>query len=343
MKSKKTAMSVIITDTHLKKDNFQQVKSVIQQAIQVAKENHCNSVIHLGDHFVNRANQDLETVLNFMKLLDMFVKDDIVFETFPGNHDKSDQTVNESWISLFENYAPTYVKIYEDASSVQATEEIVYNFLPYYKDEIYQEKLMSLVLEPDKKNVLFTHQGISGVLDNDGIKVSNSINKQCFSVFDKVFIGHFHNYSRVDKNIEFIGSTDARTYGEDENKGCVILYDDLSTERINFEFKKFKTIEIKEQEIINIEKIIKEYKNSEDNIRLYISGNRDELVKVDKTKLNNLGFEVILSDTELIVIEEENEKTTLRTDRKELRKDFIGYCENKEIPKNKFVDVLKKI
>ena len=339
----KTPISVIITDTHLRKDNFQQVKSVIQQAIQVAKDKKCESVIHLGDHFVNRASQDLETVLDFMKLLDMFVEDDIIFETFPGNHDKSDQTVNESWLSVFKNYAPFHVKIYEDSSSVDVTEEIVYNFLPYYKDEIYQEKLMNLALEPDKKNVLFTHQGISGVLDNDGVKVSNSINKQCFSVFDKVFIGHFHNHSRVDKNIEFIGSTDSRTYGEDENKGCVILYDDLSTERINFNFKKFKTIKITEEEIINIDKIVSEYKNSGDNVRLCISGNRDELVKVDKTKLNNLGFEVVLTDTELIIIEEENEKVTLRTDRKELRKDFIGYCENKEIPKNEFVDVLKKI
>lgn len=339
----KNPIAVLITDTHLTKKNGDYVFSIFQQAIDVSEKIGCKTVVHLGDHFVDRASQELETVLSFQRIIDLFKSKKIFLKTFPGNHDKSDQTLNTSWLSIFKG-KNEFVDIYEEHHCLQISQGIMFHFLPYYKDELYQEILNTIPIETEFKNVLFTHQGISGVLDNDGVKVANSINKQCFSVFDKVFIGHYHNHSKIDENIQFIGSTDPRNYGENSDKGCVVLYDDLSIERIQFKFKKFITVKFEESDIINLDKKIKSIESEGNNVRIVVSGDRIELAKIDKSKLNSMGFEVVLQDTELSNINvDSGDSISLKSDRKELRKDFINYCESKGIDKSEFVKILKKI
>lgn len=339
---------VAITDTHLDEDNFDQVYSVFEQAIKVVKENNLNDLFHLGDHFTSRASQKLHTLLSFKKIIKLLEKEKITLHTIPGNHDKTNQAVEESYLDV---YNSIYLQVFGDKLIIDLpAQKVSLCVLPYFTEEVYNEKLEELkkqVLNSKNKTVLLTHFGINGVLNNDGNKINSIVEVGKFKAFDLTLIGHFHNYNKVTSKVVYIGGTYPRNFGEDSNKGCVILYPDLSMERVKFEFTEYEKIQITNFETPEVEKLLKQYKSETETkkIRFEFVGTEEDFLKIDKKKINSLGIDV--TTVNITKIKEVDEvidtKMSLNLTKKDLIDKFQKYSEVSKVPESKSKKILKYI
>ena len=180
----KKKIAVIITDTHLGDDNSFQVIDIFKQAINVVKSNDLKELYHLGDHFTNRASQRLNTLLTLKEISRLLVESEINLITIAGNHDKTSQSVSQSYLDLYNTVNFT---VYEgNYNPIRITEDTDIHMLPFYSDSEFSEKLEEIKysMNSSKKNLLFTHFGLDGVLNNDGFKVEADIGSLSFRPFD---------------------------------------------------------------------------------------------------------------------------------------------------------------
>lgn len=341
----KIPVTVIITDTHLDEDNFDRVYSVHVQTIELCKELGLKFVIHAGDHFTNRTSQKLTTLLNFKKIIKLYEQNKIYLYTISGNHDKTNQEVSDSYVDVYDNQ---YLKNF-DLQNFQSedTHGIVFYFLSYYEENVFKSKLNSLTefLNVNKKNVLITHYGIDGVINNDERKVESEIKENSFHKFNKVFIGHYHNSSKVSERVHYIGSTDARNFGENNNKGATILYNDLSFEKFQFNFKGYEKVVVEEFDFKDTDEIIQKYKSEDTNVRIEFKGTREQLIRVDKKKLRENGIEFILVDETLVdteVPQNGNEVKSIKMEKKDVLKYLDEYAKQNSISRTKLAKIITK-
>jgi DNA repair exonuclease SbcCD nuclease subunit len=150
-----------------------------------------------------------------------------------------------------------------------------------------------------------------------------------FEVFDLIFVGHYHNKQSLNEKIHYIGSIKPLNYGEDNDKGCVVLYDDLSFEYVRASFKKFEKISIDIDNLTqkDIKKLAEQYKNTVDNVRIEFKGDASKLKALDFTELDNLGIDIKNKQKELIEgvnLAEHNE--VISFDKEALLIEFDDFC-----------------
>lgn len=334
-------IAVLITDTHLDEDNFDLVKSAHKQAIAIAKKYKLKSVYHLGDHFESRTSQSLAILLGMSKIIDLYEESGIVLYSIAGNHDKTDQSVSESYIDI---YKSDWFKNVD--GQIIKGENVEFHFLSYYEEGKYQEKLAELQNKSKGKipAVLLTHYGIDGVLNNDDRAVESNVKANSFKFYKRVFIGHYHNASNPTKTIHYIGSTDPRNFGEDDKKGATVIYSDLTFKQERFKFKSYKKIVIEDFDFDSVDELIKAHSDEDSHIKLEFVGARDKLIKVDKKKLNDAGIQVTTVDTTLINIEGKTDKNevTIGMSRKDILKHLDEYSKENEIPRKNLAKIIKK-
>jgi hypothetical protein len=156
------------------------------------------------------------------------------------------------------------------------------------------------------------------------------------SFFNKVFVGHYHDESFVGKNIHYIGSAYQANYGENiTDKGFTILFDDLSTEKINTKFKKYLKFVIDASDISSAENELERIGETEDNIRFVFKGSKTDLDKVNISKFTDSGVQCVLEQDEIndqILKVESGEFKQL--DKKEIIRHFLKYCTIQKISKD---------
>jgi DNA repair exonuclease SbcCD nuclease subunit len=234
---------VAITDTHLDEDNFQQVYSSFEQAIVIVKDLGLTELYHLGDHFTSRISQRLDTLLFFWDILDLLERENITLVTIAGNHDKTDQSSERSYLDVFKKSKNLIV--FRRGFHSNHRSGLNMFFLPYFTDSVYDEelkKLSEISKTSQKRTCLLTHIGINGVLNNDGNKINNVVEVGKFKSFDLTLIGHYHNYNKVTNKVVYVGSCYPRNFGEDSDKGCIVVNDDLTMERVKFNFVEYEKV-----------------------------------------------------------------------------------------------------
>ncbi|MBJ7436142.1 MAG: metallophosphoesterase, partial [Acinetobacter sp.] len=242
----KKPVCILITDTHLTDQNALVNESVYAQAIEYAIEYGRVPVIHAGDVFTWRKSQSLSTLLSFGKILRSFQTSDIDLIVIPGNHDKPDYSSEESYLDLFDNAANFKLIRNEQVFRINGC---LFSFLPFFTDEAYLNKLDNLSqMESDWvsgncAHFFITHIAINGVRNNDGALVQNSITKERLSVYKRVFCGHYHNAQAYD-NICYFGSSIQHNFGEDTDKGIVVLYDDGSIEKLYTSYPRYNVLTV---------------------------------------------------------------------------------------------------
>lgn len=325
-KNVKKPIALILTDTHLKESNIDVNKSIYKQAIKIAKSLGLSKIIHAGDIFDSRKSQTQDILIAFTNILNNFTNENIKLCAIKGNHDCTDYGSWESFLAPFESHnafdlIPKYAN-YTDTS-------IKFQFLSYFKEEIYIEYLKTLSDNLDKnvKNVLITHIDICGGKMNNGIEINNKITTDLFKKWDKVLVGHWHDFQVMDKGrIMFISASLQHNFGESENKGATILYDDLSTEIVLLDFPKYKTF------ILNTD-IHKTIDISEcditDNLRVILTGKEENVKSFDKSKMQAMGIKVALDSTSIEVFN--TKKQNINFDKNSLVEEFKTFCIQKEI------------
>jgi exonuclease SbcD len=328
----KIPLTITFSDLHIHLHNEEEIVNIIEQIIIKCKENNINIALCLGDIFESRKAQPLQSLKIWERVLELFKENNIQLICISGNHDKTNYISEDSYLDQYKHW-PGF-KLIRNYENIDIEIGIRWHFIPYFEEETtYLKYLEQVHLLKDGKNYLFTHIGIDGILNNSNEEVKNPVTKELFKQFKKVFVGHYHNISTHD-NIEYIGSVMPKNFGEDNNKGCTILYSDGSHELINLVFKKYEKIVVdinsfdkkKEQELLM------EYSNHNDYIRLEFVGDSSKIKSLDKNKFESVGIDIKTKNEEVEETVNTSEHTEfIEFDDRSLVKEFDEFCEINEL------------
>ncbi len=335
----KQPLAIISTDWHIKADNKESILSIAEQEIQLAQNCGVNTIMWLGDMFDSRTSQSQELLTFMDSILNMYYLAGLTVHCIPGNHDKTDYGDDKSFLTVFK-YHPNF-HLHEELDMFVLGQ---YKFwlMPFYRQDVYLEKFEMCI--PLGRCVLFSHTAIQGSINNDGSKVESSIKASLFKGFEKVFLGHYHNRQQPAKNIFHLPSVQQNNFGEDEDKGFTVLYDDLSFELIKSVFKHYKEIVV-DARTITSEELVELSKSSVDgvNLRLTFTGDKQAMKKIDRKKFTAAGISVQVKYDDVNVDEVDEHQNIIAMTGTSIAEKFEEFCKEKGYDYIKGYELLKEI
>lgn len=328
----KVPLAILVADTHSDKDNLQEVKDILEQAVDLAIHHKAKNIFHLGDVFTSRVGQGLQVLLSQDNWIRKCSKVGIHLHVIAGNHDKTDLDDEASYLDvIFRGFRET-VTVYRKETAVEI-DGVLCCFLPYFKEGgSYPGRLADLVSRArksgSKKKLLFTHIAVDGVRNNDGSPVENSLKANMFKEFHTVFVGHYHNRSQVGDNIFYIGSPRPKDFGEDNEKGFTLLYPDGTHELALGGFRKFIKVQVDLSEgKEKIEELKAEYAESEHRVRFVVTGEEEDLSLISTKEFADLGIEIKKEPIRLArSLEAAENSEFVEFDKKTIIRAFLQYC-----------------
>lgn len=339
-------IGIIINDIHLNKDNSELVKDIFFQLISICDKYKVNKIFCGGDVFTNRSGQPLSCLTTWRTILQVLSDYDIEFHVIPGNHDKTDSDSELSYLDVF-NENCFYLHSKEDIVKIGSC---VIGFMPFFTEDEWIKRFDLLNKKinkyEDKNKILITHIAVDGVKNNDGSSVNSSITPSLFKNWDKVFVGHYHNASKLSKKIIYTGSAYQNNFGETiDDKGFTVLYDDGSTEFEPSKFPKFIKEVVDATDKEEIRKLLESYENdSVNHIRFIIRGKRMDCEKINVEEIKKRGvdckFETIETNE---AIDASESDAVLSYNKSSIKKDFMRFCSENKINGEKLKYGLKLI
>ena len=322
----KKAVAVLVNDVHLDKSNGELVKDIFSQLVTLCHDRGCTEIWVGGDVFTNRSGQPLECLTNWKDILNYLVDEGIEISLIPGNHDKTDADDDRSYLDI---YADQHLY---DQARCRKVGKLNVVFVPYYKEEKWLEEWKRVDAQRNKalKSVLITHIGFDGVKNNDGTDVQSSIKPSMFADYDKVLVGHYHNASKLGKNVFYTGSAYQNNYGENiTDKGFTVIYDDASTEFVPSHFPKYIKQTIAADDTESLKNLLENYEGETyDHIRFVFVGKKTDCQKINIAEIQGrYGIDCkFQSDEEKEAIEISESDSVLCYDKKAVVKDFFKFC-----------------
>lgn len=332
----KKAIAVLVNDIHLNKDNGELVKSIFKQLVSVCRECKTDNIFCGGDVFTNRSGQPLSCLTDWKDILQMLNKKKIYLHVIPGNHDKTDKDSSKSYLDI---YSERCLHVYDIISGI-SFDNLYVVFAPYFGDEKWLKDYQEFCEENkvQSPSILITHMGFEGVVNNDGSSVTSIIKPSMFKKFTSVLIGHYHNASKIAKNVFYTGSAYQNNYGETiEDKGCTIIYNDGTISHKSLIFPKYikEVIDINDKEALRT--LLDKYDGEDYNhVRFVFRGKKVDANKVDLSELSNMGIDAQFQavETEEAIATSESE-SVMCYDKKAILKDFVKFCSENSIKGSK--------
>lgn len=285
-------IAIHIADTHLAENTLEINRKIFSQVAQLAEDMGVKTILHNGDIFTSRKGQPQVVAIAFKKILDEYAEKGLKIYAIPGNHDKVDGSSDESFLDVYDGH-PAFDVL--GAGAVMSHEYTDIIFLPYYDEQLmYGKKLKEVckLIDNKRTSILITHVGMDGVRSNGGALIENDVTQNMFDIFTYVLVGHYHDRQVLGsrEHIIYTGSTHQANFGEDDKKGCVIIYDDPidCLEFIDLDFPKFITVDVVPEDITTSLRDMVKDKQTEANVRLRITGELTE---------ENKGLIVQIQDT----------------------------------------------
>lgn len=224
--------------------------------------------------------------------------------------------------------------------------------MPFINNDIWIQNFNNLKesingsFTKDFKHILCSHIAVNGSVNNDGSKQESTIKPSLFKEFHKVFLGHFHNRHKIGANIYHLPSIQQNNFGEDEEKGFTVLYDDGSHELIKSKFKPFikVKIDVNKTSKEELNEVIKEYEKQSQNasVRFILEGSGEKLKSISKEKFLQAGIDVKTKNCEIDTIEDfDTVEITQYTD-ENIIDEFDEFCELKDLDFETGIKYLKK-
>lgn len=225
---------LLLNDIHISKDNIPAFKANWQEAIDICRKMDIKDIAIGGDLFFSRAAQTLDVLLAVHDALLTAAEHGIHVTIAEGNHDKVNQENERGYCHVFDQHSN--VLVCDEYVSLPLGDDcrFVLHMMGYFPEDgsfcTRLDRLKEEALDPKRLNFLYIHEGINGALAQPNDK---ELPAKIFEEFDKVFVGHYHNRTIIDKTrIEYIGSSRQHNFGEDEEKGYTVIYTDGSHEFI---------------------------------------------------------------------------------------------------------------
>ncbi len=347
----KKIITFLITDLHRKEENGKTIDGVFERIVELCKANNITNIINAGDNFHSRKGQLQNILVGFERNLDSLEEAGIIMHCIPGNHDKTDYGLEESFLNPYKHHPA--LNLIKNPAGVLLN-DIMFHFIPFFDEKVlYVERLNSYIESVPKllkqykgRNILITHVGINGAKTNDNhVHDSPIVYKDLFKHFDKTLVGHFHNKTDLGKNIHYVGSTIQHNYGETTDKGIVCIYDDLTFDYVEVDFPKFIVVEYNVDDVKNKKKIadlVKKIENG-DRVRIILSGEEKEIKSLDLNYIKLLGIDIKTKSEVEISDDGEQHLELIEFDNKKILEEFKVFCEKENIDIETGIEFLKQI
>ncbi len=325
MKRTNDILAIIFNDIHLKTGNEDAVYNSIVHMVDYAVKNKIKNLIFAGDLFHSRTQQRLKVLQTLDKILDLFEANGLTLYLFPGNHDKTLYDSPESFLDVYKHHP--CVKFNRELKNI-VLDGVSIDLLPFFSDDI----LIPTLEKAKGADILISHFEMAGSNHLGHVSTKTTINKKLLSKWNKVYLGHYHNYHEITKDIVHLPSFRQENFGEDNIKGFSLLYNDGSYELIKGEFKEYLKISINLKEATSkyINKLIETYKDSNKVVRFEFNGTQEQCKALDKSQFKNTGIDIKLKYKE--VFEDEIKipsKIIEKYNKNQILDSFKEFCSDK--------------
>lgn len=346
----KKPISLLFSDFHLSLENVEEVEGLFEQSKEIVLEKNIPYIFILGDAFESRNAQPLKVLNTFGKLISKLSEIESLKEIIilPGNHDKVNYKSEESYLDEFKFHPK--IRIVDSYWCFDIEDKIRCHFIPYFDEKtIYPDYLNKVKygkgFSPQiNSDILFTHIAVNGVKNNDGNLVQNNLKISLFKEFQSIFVGHYHNKSFVGKNVCYIGSLLSHSFGENNDKGFTILYENGTTDFIKGKFREFHTFEV-DLDGVTLNELEEFYLKldslpSQDYKRVIFYGEESKFNSLDKRPLTSKGVYIDFrgENREGVIVEEE----IIKFDKSSLVNEFKNFCEENKLDFNQGIEFLNK-
>lgn len=323
----KKILGLIFNDAHLKVGNEQEVIESVRHMITFAKSKGIKRLFFAGDLFDSRSFQRQSVLKAFELILDEIHAAGLTLWLFPGNHDKTIYASYDSFLDIYRHHP--CVRFNREIEVIDV-EGVNITLLPFFSDDM----LIPMLEEAKGGDVLLSHFEMAGSTHLGKTSKKTSINAKLLSKWKKVYLGHYHNHHEITKNIVHLPSLRQDNFGEDNNKGFTILYDDLSYEIVKGRFKEFQKISINmdEHNTRSIKDLIEQYKDDENSIRFEFTGREDKLKALDKSLFKGTNIDVKIKYKEKFDFKDESlapPQMIESYDKEQIFTAFEDFCKDK--------------
>lgn len=344
---KKKVIVIVSTDKHLQLSNTDAIVDLCKQEIDLCRQTECSQVLWLGDIFDSRTSQRQELLTTLDKILTQYSDNGITLTCIVGNHDKTDYNKSESFLTAYKHY-PNFNLIEEP--TIKRFGEFNFALLPFFSDEIWMSKWFSLRDQlkqlDNSKTFVCSHIAVQGSRNNDGTTIESAITPSLFEEYFKVLLGHYHNQQKIGKNVYHLPSTQQNNFGEDADKGFVVVYDDGSHELIKSKFKEFKTVSIDVEKISkkDLNKLIVDNTNQEGEIRFELKGSRTSLDAFKASSFIEKGISIVKRVAELEDVDEVTfAQEVVELSGENVKEKFSSFCKEKKYKEKDGIVYLNKV
>lgn len=328
---------LLLNDIHISKDNIPAFKANWQEAIDICRKMDVKEIAIGGDLFFSRAAQTLDVLLAVHDALLTAAEHGIHVTIAEGNHDKVNQENERGYCHVFDQHSN--VLVCDEYVSLPLGDDcrFVLHMMGYFPEDgsfcTRLDRLKEEALDPKRLNFLYIHEGINGALAQPNDK---ELPAKIFEEFDKVFVGHYHNRTIIDKTrIEYIGSSRQHNFGEDEEKGYTVIYTDGSYEFIKNKVNtRYRVIDVAaERAGLNLMDELREIDaDGRYKVKVRVHAPQAAMKSVDKAALLDAGatkVELIADDEEMLEVAASS--LFEKFDSHRIRETYEEFCREKQI------------
>jgi len=328
---------LLLNDIHISKDNIPAFKANWQEAIDICRKMDVKEIAIGGDLFFSRAAQTLDVLLAVHDALLTAAEHGIHVTIAEGNHDKVNQENERGYCHVFDQHSN--VLVCDEYVSLPLGDDcrFVLHMMGYFPEDgsfcTRLDRLKEEALDPKRLNFLYIHEGINGALAQPNDK---ELPAKIFEEFDKVFVGHYHNRTIIDKTrIEYIGSSRQHNFGEDEEKGYTVIYTDGSHEFIkNQANTRYRVIDVAaERAGLHLMDELREIDaDGRYKVKVRVHAPQAAMKSVDKAALLDAGatkVELIADDEEMLEVAASS--LFEKFDSHHIRETYEEFCREKQI------------
>ena len=328
---------LLLNDIHISKDNIPAFKANWQEAIDICRKMDVKEIAIGGDLFFSRAAQTLDVLLAVHDALLTAAEHGIHVTIAEGNHDKVNQENERGYCHVFDQHSN--VLVCDEYVSLPIGDDcrFVLHMMGYFPEDgsfcTRLDRLKEEALDPKRLNFLYIHEGINGALAQPNDK---ELPAKIFEEFDKVFVGHYHNRTIIDKTrIEYIGSSRQHNFGEDEEKGYTVIYTDGSHEFIKNKVNtRYRVIDVSaERAGLHLMDELREIDaDGRYKVKVRVHAPQAAMKSVDKAALLDAGatkVELIADDEEMLEVAASS--LFEKFDSHRIRETYEEFCREKQI------------
>ena len=343
----KTPFALLMNDLHIDNDCCTDFRLNWNEALTICKERNIDEIIIGGDLWTSRASQALQTMLTVRECLAQAEKMGISVTIASGNHCKVDQCSTDSYNTIFCDMKGVEVVQHWAAYYLGDLLFVVFSHFPESGEfqKVFSE-FEDSCLKADKikkQNViLYLHEGIHGALGD--MDLPDELPQDMFDGYFKVLVGHYHNRVRIKgTSIEYIGSSRQLSFGEDEDKGYTVLYEDGTTEFIKNKVNiRYETITLTYKQLQDGDYQLRDDSRYRYRLKLICTG--EQMRTIDKKALIEGGFHKIVFSTEKTVASEiKDTEMEKKFDKVGIQREYVTFCDNKGIESRIGLSYLNKI